>query len=213
MAKRLYRLERGGPKILSLRWGWGMRDFQVQCGSSAWNVERPALEAGATFVLPDGSSLFVQRPKRPWYSMDSRSFLVIERDGLPVPGSDADPRVLGRRAGGLVILFGGFRALAILAVLFNLRQGNEPLSPYFGVIAVEGALLLILGVLAMFGLRLPVAIAAGLLGAEGLYLLGTGGLPNPLGVMIQALVIVHLARLWKRMAPRQKRPSLAQVFE
>lgn len=213
MAKRLYRLERGGPKILLLSWGWGMRNFTVQCGPSTWRVERPTLEKGATFVLPDGSSLLVQRPKRPWYSIDSRSSLIVERDGVPVPGSDGDPRVLGRRAGGLIILFGGFRSLAIMAVLLNFRRKGESPDPFFATIAVEGAVLIALGVVAMFGRRLPVAIAAGLLAAEGLLALGTGGLPNPMGVLIQTLVIVHLARSWKRMAPRIRQPSLAQVFE
>lgn len=213
MAKRSYALERGGRKDLRLRWGWGMRNFEVALGASTWKLDRATLSAGATLVLPDGSSLLVKRPDRPWYSIEPRNSLVLERDGLPIPGSDADPRVIGRRAGGLILLFGGLRAIAITAVLANARSKGEPIDPTFAVIGAEGAFLLVLGVLAMFGRRLPVVIAAGLLAAEGLVALGTGGLPNPMGVLIQALVIVHLWRAWKRMEPREKRPSLAQVFE
>lgn len=213
MAKRRYALERGGPKELLLRWGWGMRDFTVELGASRWKVERAALESGTTLVLPDGSSLLVKRPKRPWYSLDSRSALVVERDGVPVPGSDGDPRVLGRRAGRLILLFGGVRALVIMGVLLNARREGEALNPVFTGIAAEGAVLLGLGIVAMFGQRLPVAIAAGVLTVEGLLVLGTGSVTNPMGVFIQALVIVHLVRAWKRMEPRTRQPNLAQVFE
>lgn len=213
MAKRSYALERGGPKGLRLRWGWGMRNFEVALGASTWKLDRPTLAAGATLVLRDGSSLLVKRPDRPWYSIEPRSSLILEHDGLPVPGSDADPRVVGRRAGGLILFFGGARAIAISAVLVNARSRGEPIDPTFAIVGAEGALLLVLGFLAIFGRRMPVVIAAGILAAEGLVALGTGGLPNPIGVMIQALVIVHLWRGWKRMEPREKRPSLAQVFE
>lgn len=213
MAKRSYALERGGPKSLKLRWGWGMRNFEVALGASTWKLDRPTLVAGATLVLPDGSSLLVKRPDRPWYSIEPRNSLVLERDGLPIPGSDADPRVIGRRAGGLMLLFGGAKALAMAAVLADTRSKGEPIDPTFAIIGLEGASLMVLGLLAIFGRRLPVAIAAGLLAAEGLVALGTGGLPNSMGVMIQVLVIVHLWRAWKRMEPREKRPSLAQVFE
>jgi hypothetical protein len=213
MAKRRYALQRGGPKELQLRWGWGLRNFEVSLGGKRWPIDRSALAAGTTLVLPDGSSLLVKRPRRFWHSTDSSSTLIVERDGIPLPGSDGDPRVLGRRAGRLILFFGGFRAFAITAVLLNARQTGEPVPLVVKAVAAEGVALLALGVVAMFGWRPPLAIAAGLLVAEGLAWLGSGGLPNPVGVMIQALVILHLFRAWKRMAPREKQPSLAQVFE
>ena len=61
--------------------------------------------------------------------------------------------------------------------------------------------------------RLPVALAAGLLAAEVPLAAVLDGPPNPLWLIIQVLVIVRLVRAWRRMAPREKRPSLAQVFE
>jgi hypothetical protein len=226
MASRSYALERGGPKALRLRWGFGMRSFEVTFGDRSWPLDRRQLKDGATIVLPDGSSLLVQRLHRPWYSIDSRSALVVERDGLPVPGSDGDPRVLGRRAGGLIVLFGALRALTLVVmVLSSAETGASPrpvgLSPglvpaasraVLATAAVGGLLLLVLGVLAILGRRRPVVIAAAVLGLE-MPLSLVGGPPNPVGILIQALVAVHLFRTWKRMAPRERRPSLAQVFE
>jgi hypothetical protein len=67
-------------------------------------------------------------------------------------------------------------------------------------------------VLAILGRRRPIVIAAGLLGVEALASLAVAP-PNPFGLLIHALVIVHLVRAWRRMGPRQPRPTLAQVFE
>lgn len=220
MAGRSYRLERDGPKALRLRWNFGMRNFQVSLGDRSWRLERPQLKDGATIVLPDGSSLLVQRLPRPWYSIDSRSALIVERDGLPLPGSDGDPRVLGRRAGGLILIFGALRGLVVvwLGLVAAQERGftspDQALAAQVGVAAAvsAGVILIILGVLAILGRRRPVVIAAGVLALEVL-LSFSGGPPNPFGLLIQALVIVHLVRVWKRMEPRQARPTLAQVFE
>ncbi len=188
-----------------------MKDFEVAFREAAWKFDRAALATGATIVLPDGSSLLVRSVRRRWWSVGFRDELHIERDGVPVPGSDGDPRVLGRRAGAIIIFFGLLRVgLAALWLLF--QRGGA--SRAFDLIAVEGVVLVVLGILAAFGRRLPVALAAGVFALEMvLALVNSPAVQNPAGLLIQVLVIVHLVLAWRRMAPRQRQPSLAQVFE
>jgi hypothetical protein len=207
MAKRKYALERGGPKRLFVRWRRGFKDFEVAFDGKAYELERRLLESGASLTLGDGSSLFVQRVKRRWWSIGFRDELRVDRDGVPVPGSDGDPRVVGRGAGGVLILFGLLRLLFLAPWLLFAR------SPAFLPVVAEGIGLTVLGVLALLGLRLPVALGAGLLVAESLALVALGRVPNPAGVVIQVLVVVYLVRAWRRMRPRLPQPSLASVFE
>jgi hypothetical protein len=211
MAKRKYALERGGPKRLFLRWRRGFEDFEVTFEGKALRLERAVLEGGASVTLADGSSLFVQRVKRRWWSVGLRDELHLERNGVPVPGSDEDPRVLGRRAGSVLVFFGLLRFTFIGLWLAFQRGGGGGAG--FLLVAAEGVLLAAVGVVAAFGLRLPVIIGAGLLGAELIGAIGAGMTVAPLALLIQVLVIVHLVRSWRRMRPRPPQPSLASVFE
>ncbi len=213
MAKRRYALERGGPKNLRLRWRWGMRDFQVALvGGPMWRFDREALKVGATVFLPDGSSLFLRYEKPKWWSVGGRKELHVERNGVPLPGSDGDPRVIGRRMASLIILFGLLRVvLGGLLTIFEEAQGPRPAGSV--LVGIEGLLLIGLGVVAAFGRRLPVVLAAGLLAAELLIALSTGGILNPIGVVVQVLVILYLFRAWRRMAPRAPQATLSSVFE
>ncbi len=212
MARRRYALERGGAKELELRWGFRKRDFEVSFRGSGWKLDRSQLKAGTTLVLPDGSSLLVRWVPPRWYSVAERESFLLDRDGVPVPGSDGDPRVLGRGAGWLVMVFALLRLLNLVGLAMDLERGM-PVVPAFVAVAVSEAGLFALGVLALLGKRLPVALAAGLLAAEVPLAAVLDGPPNPLWLIIQILVLVRLVRAWRRMAPREKRPSLAQVFE
>jgi hypothetical protein len=209
MGRRRYALERGGPKRLELRWRRGLRDFEVVLDGNAWRVvDREALDAGATLTPPDGSSLRVQRVRRRWWSIALRNELLVERDGVAVPGSDGDPRVIARGAASLVGLFGVLNlGFAGLFSLFT-RSGNG-----LGF-ALEGLVLCVLAVLAALGRRLPIALAAGFLAVDTLLpVLALGMTPNPLGLAIRALVVVHLYRAWRRMRPVVRPAGVAAVFE
>ncbi|HEY6002395.1 MAG TPA: hypothetical protein VIV57_05925 [Anaeromyxobacter sp.] len=211
MAKRKYALERGGPKRLFVRWRRGFKDFEVAFEGKAWKLDPALLAGGASLTLADGSSLLVQRLKRRWWSIGLRDELHVERDGVPVPGSDGDPRVLGRRAASVLLLFGLLRVLFV-GLWFTFQRvggGGAVLNP----VAAEGALLAVLGILAAFGLRLPVLLGAALLVAELLVSVASGLRVGPFALVIQVLVIVHLVRTWRRMRPRERQPSLASVFE
>lgn len=216
MGRRRYALARGGPKELEVRWRWGRKTFQVGLGGATWTLERAQLMAGASITLPDGSSLALRWERRRFWSLSLRDELHVERNGVPLPGSDGDPRVIGRRAGRVLLLF-GFLRVAFIA-LYALFQRSGPLRAGggggLGVIwAFTGLGLAALGALASFGLRLPVLLGAALLGLESLGWLAAGGTLNPTGIVIQLLLIAHFVRAWQRMKPRAEQPSLASVFE
>ncbi len=203
MGRRRYALERGGPKRIRLRWPLlRLRRLEVTCDDGpTWTLDRRTALQGATLVLPDGSSLFVRYVKRPWYSVGLRDELAVERDGIPLPGSDGDPRVVGRRAGTLVFILGLLQLLAVAAV------GGD--SPSFPWLLGETVLVLLLGVLGFLGVRVAVLIAAALFAL---------GLPlalvfTPVGVVVQVAIVVNLFLAWRKMKPREKAPSLREIFE
>lgn len=220
MGRRRYALERGGPKELEVRWGWRRKAFAVSLGGATWNLERARVEAGAPITLPDGSSLALRWDRRRFWSISFRDELHVERNGVPLPGSDGDPRVIGRRAGRVLLLFGFLRVVFVgLWTVFD-RSGPSRvggLGALGGMMTVAGLGLMVLGVLASFGARLPVLLGALLIGLEELVWLagwpGNGARLSPTGVVIQVLVIAHLVRAWRRMKPRAEQPSLASVFE
>lgn len=208
MARKRLALERGGPRRLELRWGWRLRAFQVSFDGTVWQLDRPTLATGVTLVLPDGSSLFVQSVKRRWWSIAFRDELRVERNGVPVPGSDGDPRVIGRGAASVLVFFGLLRFVFVTLWMVFSRPGSLAPNP----LALEGLTLIVLGILAAFGQRLPIALGAGLLVAE-ILVFAASGMLNPVGLLIQVLVIVHLVHAWRRMRPRPPQPSLGSVFE
>lgn len=220
MGRRRYALARGGPKELQVRWGWRRKTFQVSLGGATWTLDRAQLEAGVPITLPDGSSLALRWERRRFWSISFRDELHVERNGVPLPGSDGDPRVIGRRAGRVLLLFGFLRLVFVgLWTVFD-RGGPSRvggLGAVGGLMAVAGLGLMALGLVASFGPRLPVLLGAVLLGLEELVWIagwvGSGAGLNPTGVVIQVLVIAHLVRAWRRMKPRAEQPSLATVFE
>jgi hypothetical protein len=133
-----------------------------------------------------------------------------------VPGSDEDPRVVGRRAASVVGLFGLLRLLLFglwLAFRGDARPGSG-LDPWLVVLTVEGATLLALAVAASLGARVAVAAAAALLALElAASLVVGGGRVGGGAVLIQVLVIVHLYQCWQRMKPKVPTANLAAVFE
>jgi hypothetical protein len=215
MTERRYALERGGPKDLRIRWRRGFADLEVALGDGAWRLDRAAVDAGASVVLPGGSTLLVHRVRRRWWSVALRDDLRVERDGVPVPASDGDPRTIGRRAARLILLLALMRVGFVGLWFVFSRTGPEwaGMNVAGAMFLGAGAALVLLAVLAWLGKRLAVALAAGLfsleLAASYAFL---GGRPG-IGTLILVLVIVHLVQAWQRMRPRAAQPNLASVFE
>lgn len=211
MASRSYALERGGPKVLRLTWGRGLRDFEVALGDRRLRLDPAAVRAGTSATLPDGSALHVRYARRSFWSIAFRDDLHVERDGVPVPGSDGDPRVIGRRAARVMAFFGLLRVgFLLLFHLFSRQPGGVP-GPV-QVVMLSGLALLVLAALAALGLRLAVALGAGLVGLEVGVAVATGVGATPVALLIQLLLVAHLASAWRRMRPRAPRPALGQVF-
>lgn len=216
MARRRFALERGGAKRLEVRWRWPRRDARVSLDGAPLGppLDRAAFVRGGTFALPDGAALRVRWAKPAWWSVGLGAELQVERQGVPLPGSDGDPRVVGRRAarlaGGLGTLFLVFGALA--AALAG--TGGAWLG---GLVALEGAILLGLGIAGAFGVRhaiLAAAIVLALDAAAQLALVAwTGSYPNPIGLLIRAAVVAELYRGWRRMRPLPPPVEYARVFE
>jgi hypothetical protein len=201
LGRRHLALERGGPKRLRLRWPLGLRRLEVALDEgTTWTVERPALRQGTILFLPGGASLFVRHVKRPWYSVGLRDELWVELDGVPVPGSDGDPRTLGRRAGALLVVLGLLQLPLAVALTRENRSGAWFLA--------QTSLLLVLGVLSFLGVRRAVLAAA------GLFVLSVPlALLAPIFLLIHAAVVIRLVVFWRRMRPRVKTPNLGEIFE
>jgi hypothetical protein len=210
MASRSYALERGGPKVLRLTWRRGLRDFEVAFGERLLKLDPAAVRAGTSATLPDGSALHVRYARRSFWSIAFRDDLHVERDGVPVPGSDGDPRVIGRRAARVMAFFGLLRVAFLLLFHLFSRQPGTP-GPV-QVLVLSGLALLVLAVLAAYGLRLAVALGAGLVGLEVVVAVAAGVGATPVALLIQILLVAHLASAWRRMRPRAPRPALGQVF-
>lgn len=198
MARRHFPLERGGPKRIHLRWSWGHRRFQVALDEGPpWSIERDALRQGVTLTLPDGSGLLVHHLKRRWYSVGVPDELRVERDGVPVPGSDGDPRLIGRQMGLIVLFFALFRFAALLD-----RTGE---IDAWGWLLADVAALFTLSTLAILGRRLPVLLAAIPFALELLAV--------PSLAVLNLLLAAELLIAWRRMKPRARVPNLREIFE
>jgi len=89
--KREFALDRGGPKRLKVTYAWNLKNAEVffdrkRVGSFRAKAD---FERGATFTLPDGSSLSVH-----FGPVKGAPFLKgvhLLRGGVAVPGSAADP--------------------------------------------------------------------------------------------------------------------------
>lgn len=209
MPKRRFALQPGGPKALLVRWRGRLKDFEVEHEGRVWKLDRATVEQGATIALPDGARLAVQSVRRKWWSIALRDELRVERAGVPLPGSDGDPRVVCRRAARVIGIFGLLRVLfGGLWALF--ASGN---AGFTVPVAGAGVLLLGLAVLAALGWRLPIALAAGVFALEVLVAFAVLYKQPNLGTLIQVLVIVHLVDAWRRTRPRPSIEALGAVFE
>jgi hypothetical protein len=188
-----------------------LRDFEVALDGETWRLEPLALEIGAGIALPDGSRLFLKSVRRRWWSIGLRDELLVERDGVPLPGSDGDPRVIGRRAARLIGLF-GVLSLGFGVALVRFDEASAVPRPGH-LVALEGLVLIVLAVLAASGRRLPIALAAFMLLADSLLPFALGITARPMGLLIRGLVVAHLVGTWRRLRPRPTTAAIAAVFD
>jgi hypothetical protein len=196
MKKLRLALDRGGPRRLEVRWGQGPSGGLVLLDSAEVATFDPSrLATGVSVALPDGTALRIERSPRRWWSVALRDDLLVDRQGVPVPGSDGDPRTIGRRAARLIALFGVLLVVyGLLWQLFSV-ESHGPGSALF----LEGVLLLILAAVAAFGVRTPLLLAALLIAAEATVIVVRTGQFTPTALVVNALVVVYLVQSWLRM--------------
>ncbi len=155
-ASRRFPLERGGPERLELRWTASFREVTVLFdGGEVTKVDRPKIPRdGATVALPDGSTLTIR--------LNGLLGMGVARNGVPLPGSDLEPRRLLRNAAMLM----GLAALLDTASDGVLARRARALSVGLSVpfprehvyrLALDGALVT-LAIATAFGTRVGLAL-------------------------------------------------------
>lgn len=120
MTKRSFALEPGGPKRLEVSWGLSYRSFAVSLdGQRVEPVGTKALlKQGMAWTLPDGSRLEAKIRTATIHGHD----LLLYRDGLPVPGSGADPSSRLKLAVGILCYVAAVNTgLGVLALAMHLQ--------------------------------------------------------------------------------------------
>jgi len=144
---RAFPLDRGGPERLTLSWEGPYGDARaaldgVDCASFDTAKLR---RRGDTVALPDGSKLFVR--------VRGLLGLEVRRDGVALPGSDFDPKIVLRNAGILLVVIGG--PIDAMTDAVRVSRGG----PIGWPVWLDGAML-VLGVATALGLRFALALGA-----------------------------------------------------
>jgi hypothetical protein len=198
MPTQKYAIERNGPKRVEINWSGMWKDFNVKFdGAAVGSVTKDELNAGKELKLPDGSTLKVHLRKS---GMNTE--LALLRDGVPLPGSAADPVTLVKTAAGIVYFLGGVQVLiGVIAVAGHvemlLAAGLGAESIFIGV--VMG----ILGFFTMQRSRIALGLAMAVFLIGGIVTIassvGAGGTPPVGGIIMRVLFLSAMARGFKAM--------------
>jgi hypothetical protein len=112
-------LEKGGPLRLEIEWQGNFKDFEVRLDGTLLGsfADRQALSEGEVFPLDDGSRLEVKLRK-----IGILPELFLARDGVPLPGSEADPEQRVNAAASMIFFVAGLNALlGLVAAAFDLQ--------------------------------------------------------------------------------------------
>lgn len=154
-----YALEPGGPKRLTIDNNYAWKDSVAKLdGVEIGRIpDMKALQTGVDFTLPDGSILHFQQIRKLFFNV-----VAITRNGINLPGSQADPQLYVRSAYRMLYLIGGLSLfVGIISVFSETFQeiGGNWLSVLLGLIFLVLAFLtkrgsktaLIIGII-LFGL-------------------------------------------------------------
>jgi len=115
MPTRRFSLKRGEPKRIEVSWQGSFEQVTLRLDDTPIGTvpSRKELKAGYRFPLNDGSFITVQLSESSW----PRRLLLL-RNGLPLPGSSADPRLVLKSVAGLILFIGGLTTSAGLKLTF-----------------------------------------------------------------------------------------------
>ncbi len=206
MPKRMFALEKDGPKRLELSWGGFWKNFTVKLdGEIVLTAGGSAeLKAGRTARLPDGSALEVRLN-----TGIGNQGLEVTRDGRPLPGSATDPEAQVKLAGGIVYFLAGLNLLiGVIAFAFDVRflkenfgYGPPIVAALFGVLGyltMKRSLAALIAAIVIYGLDGIVTLAMQFSAA------GSGRSPNVGFIFMRVIFIMAMirgARAMSQLAP------------
>ena len=196
MPTKKFALEDEGPKRLELSWTGMFKNVDVRVDGASVGVvpDRAAMKEGRLFSLPDGSKLSVKLQQGAF-----NASLELLRNGLPVPGSDADPRTQVKVSGQLIYFIAALNALLGMAVLvFDVAALREMTGPNGLGAFFMAALYSVLAYFTMGGS--PWALIAAMLIYASDWVFGmiasvqAGGHPNTGGIVMRVIFLLFMSR-------------------
>jgi hypothetical protein len=190
--EKLFTQEKNGPLYVKLRWLGSLTNFQVlfdekEVGSFP---DQAAFIRGATFILPDGATLYVQGKVR----LTGLEFYVT-RNREPLCGSDLDPYTRMKNASQTVYVIGVVGIIA--GVLAEVFQFPWLLALGVDLFAVLSGLLFVgLGFFTSRGSVLALIIAIAIYIAETVFFIYTmkewQGNPPTTGVVLRVFFLLAM---------------------
>ena len=139
MPRQHLALQAGEPPRLELEWGGYMREFKIRLdGEPIGRIDggQAELKQGRDFPLPDGSTLTIRLARTAM--LDE---LQVLRDGVPLPGSAANPRQKLKGAIRMATLWGSVEILGGIVLLITGASRYYGLG--FSTISIPAGLILI----------------------------------------------------------------------
>ena len=191
MPKKTFALEKGGPERLEVEWRGNFKDLEVRLDGVLVGSfdDAKALKAGGSFTLDDGSTLEVKLATTALVPE-----LTLVRNGVPLPGSAADPEQRVQAAAGMVFFIAGINALlGLVAVAFNI-QFLQAMGVGAGSM-FEGAIYGVLGYFVRQRSMVALGLALGLFALDTAFLLaaaGGSGSPPVGGLVVRVFLFVPM---------------------
>jgi hypothetical protein len=208
MPTQQFAIERNGPKRIEVSWKGMWNEFTVKFdGAVAGSATKDELNAGKELTLSDGSTFKVHLRKA---GMSTE--LALLRNGVPLPGSAADPVTLSKTAAGIVYFIAALNVL--VGVIAMAGQVEILLQAGFGIGSiVVGVLFGVLGFFTMQRSRIALGIAMAIYGLDGLASLAmgvvAGGRPGVGGIVMHVVLLMAMWRGFKAMGALKEQTAQA----
>lgn len=212
MPTKKFALEKGGPERLEVEWRGNFKDLEVRLDGVLLGSfdNAKALKTGGSFSLEDGSTLEVKLATTVLVPE-----LTLTRNGVPLPGSAANPEQRVQAAAGMIFFVSGVNAvLGLLAGAFNIYF-LQSMGLGLGSM-VAGAVYGILGYFVRQRSMVALSLAVGLFVLDGLFLVAsrsgsgsTGGLVARVFLLVPMLMgfpALRALQAEERRARRAPRP-------
>jgi hypothetical protein len=212
MPTQKFPIERNGPKRIEVTWSGMWKNFTVKFdGADVGNATKEEINAGKEFTLSDGSTFKVHLRR-----VGMSTELALLRNGVPLPGSGADPVQLVKTAAGIVYFLGGLQALLGLIAVVGRVEALEAAG--LGVESlVIGVVLGVLGFFTMQRSKLALALAMVVFAGGGVLAMvaavDASGTPPVGGIIVRVLFLTAMWRGYKAIGElkaqqQQQAPSI-----